>query len=104
MSVYARFKRDHEGLRKLVELLESTPLSRRQKMIDVGNAEDPEYTEKALKYLLTFEDVIKLPDLELAEVIGTAMPRITGYAISKSSPEIQERFLKNSIGPVRAEV
>ena len=69
MSVYARFKRTQEGFRSLIELLETTPMSRRQKMIDVGMAEDPVYTEKALSYVLTFEDVIQLPDLELAELI-----------------------------------
>lgn len=104
MSVYARFKRDPEGMRKLVELLETTPMSRRQKMIDVGNAEDPDYTEKALGFVMTFEDVMNLPDLELAEVISAALPRMTGFAISKSRPEVKERFLKNAIGGKQAEI
>lgn len=104
MSVYARFKRDPEGFRKLVELLETTPVSRRQKMIDVGMAEDPAYTEKALQYLMTFEDVIGLPDIELAEVIAAAPPRMTGYAVSKSTEEIQQRFLRNCIGPNMGQV
>jgi flagellar motor switch protein FliG len=104
MSVYARFKRTPEGFRALIELLETTPVSRRQKMIDVGNAEDREYTERALKFMLTFEDVINLPDMELAEVIATAPPRMTGYAISKSSKEIQDRFLKNSIARLAGEI
>ena len=68
MSVYARFKRSPEGFRKLVELLESTPPSRRQKMIDVGMEEDAEYTNRALQYVMNFDDIIKLPDTELAEV------------------------------------
>lgn len=104
MSVYARFKRDPEGFRKLIELLETTPISRRQKMIDVGMAEDPVYTEKALKYVLTFEDVMNLPDLELAELIATAPARMTGYAVAKSAPEVQQRFLRNAIGPRMGEV
>jgi flagellar motor switch protein FliG len=104
VSVYARFKRDPEGFRKLVELLETTPVSRRQKMIDVGMAEDPAYTEKALQYLMTFEDVIGLPDIELAEVIAAAPPRMTGYAVSKSTEEIQQRFLRNCIGPNMGQV
>src|SRR4051812_32826622 len=97
MSVYARFKRDPDGFRKLVELLETTPISRRQKMIDVGMAEDAPYTEKALSFVMTFEDVMKLPDLELAELIATAPTRMTGYAVAKASKEVQQRFLKNAI-------
>jgi flagellar motor switch protein FliG len=104
MSVYARYKRDPEGLRKLVELLESTPAVRRQKMIDVGMSEDPAYTQKALELVMTFEDVIRLPDPELAEVVAVASPRMTGCAIAKSSPEVQQRFLKNAIGGRASEV
>ena len=51
MGVYTRFKRNPDGLRQLVELLESTPSSRRQKMIDVGMQEDPDYTKQALQYV-----------------------------------------------------
>lgn len=104
MSVYARFKRDPEGLRKLIQLLETTPVSRRQKMIEVGMNEDPAYTELALKYVMTFEDVMKLPDVELAELIATAPTRMTGYAVAKSSPEVQQRFLRNAIGSRAPEI
>ncbi len=104
MSVYARFKRGPEGLRAIVSLLESTPLSRRQKMIEVGTAEDPEFTAKVLALLLTFEDVIQLPDLELAELMATAPPRMTGYAISKLEEEVQRRFLRCSKPAVASQV
>jgi flagellar motor switch protein FliG len=104
MSVYARFKRDPEGFRKLIELLETTPISRRQKMVDVGMEEDSEYTEKALKYMLTFEDVMHLPELELAELIATAPTRMTGYAISKSPEVVKKRFLQNAPAKFAAEV
>ena len=96
MSVYARFKRDPDGFRKLIELLETTPAMRRQKMIDVGMAEDPVYTEKVLGYILTFEDLIHLPDLEMAELVKASPARMVGYAIAKSPPDVQSRFLKNT--------
>jgi flagellar motor switch protein FliG len=94
MSVYARFKRDHDGFRKLVELLESTPASRRQKMIDVGMEEDADYTTKAMQYILDFQDIIDLPEMELAEVCAKAPPRMIAYAISQLSQDVQDRFLK----------
>ena len=98
MSVYARFKRDPDGFRKLIELWETTPILRRQKMIDIGMSEDAVYTEKVLKYIMTFEDVIQLPDVELAELMAAAPARITGYAISLSGTEVQQRFLRNAVG------
>ncbi|OFZ20549.1 MAG: hypothetical protein A2X94_11010 [Bdellovibrionales bacterium GWB1_55_8] len=104
MSVYARFKRSPEGFRALVELLESTPLSRRQKMIDVGMQEDAEYTEKALQYVMTFEDIVELPDLQLAEVAALAPPRTTAFAFHEVSEDQKTRLLLNSQPRVRAEI
>ncbi len=104
MGVYSRFKKDPEGFRRLVELLESTPSSRRQKMIDVGMQEDPDYTLQALKYIISFEDVVHLPDLELAEVLAAAPPRFIAYAIYSAKQEIKDRFISKSIPRVAAEV
>jgi flagellar motor switch protein FliG len=94
MGVYSRYKRDPGGFRTLVELMEVTPKVRREKMIEVGMKEDPEYTTQALRYLMTFEDIVQLPDLELTEVLSKVPPRFTALAVSKSSEKIQERFLK----------
>ncbi len=96
MSVYSRYKRRADGFRALVELLETTPVARRQRMIDIGQAEDAEYTEEALKYLLHFEDVLALPDLELAEVVAEASPKMLAFAICKAGAEVRERFLRNA--------
>lgn len=105
MSVYARYKKDPEGLRKLVELLETTPSVRRKKMIDVGMTEDPEYTQKAVELMLNFEDVMKLPDMELAEVIAHAPSgRTVAYAIKPFAKDIHDRFLRNSQPRMAAEI
>lgn len=104
MGVYTRYKRDPSGFRQLVELLESTPKSRRQKMIDVGMSEDPDYTIKALQYVLTFEDVLNLPDAELAELLAKAPGKITALAISSLEQAVKDRFLKCSQPMVAAEI
>lgn len=94
MGVYTRFKRDPDGFRKLVELLETTPKVRRQKMIDVGMKEDPDYTQQALKYMMTFEDLLNMPETELAEVLNHAAAKMIGYAIAKADKETQDRFIR----------
>jgi len=104
MSVYARFKRSPDGFRKLVELLETTPMSRRQKMIDIGMAEDPEYTRRALEMVMTFKDVIGLPEMELAEVCAKAPPRLLAYALNLADEDTKTRFLRCSKPRVAAEV
>src|SRR5690606_3240957 len=90
--------------RQLVELLETTPASRRQKMIDVGMEEDPDYTQRALQCMMNFDDILKLPDLELAEVIAQTPPRMTGYAIHAASPEIKNHFLSKALPKIASEI
>ena len=92
MSVYTRFKKDPDGLRNLVELLEVTPRERRTKMINVGMEEDADYTNKAVSLMMTFEDVLKLKDSELAELMVHAPLRSIGAAYSRQTPEYK-RFV-----------
>lgn len=94
MSVYSRYKRQPDGFRALVELLESTPSLRRKKMIDVGRIEDPDYTEDALRHMMSFEDILGMPDMELAEVVAEAPPKMTAFAIAKASDAIKTRFVR----------
>ena len=104
MGVYTRFKKNPDGFRQIVELLESTPLSRRQKMIDVGMLEDPDYTQRAMQYVLNFDDVLKLPVEELTEVVAKAPARMIAFAIAKLSDEIKTRILSCCKPPIAAEV
>src|SRR5690348_9642457 len=104
MGVYTRFKKDPDGLRKLVELLEVTPPSRRQKMIDVGMQEDPDYTQKAMQYCIVWEDILKLNDMELAEVLSETPARMTAYAIIGAAEEVKTRFLNKANPRAAAEI
>jgi flagellar motor switch protein FliG len=104
MGVYTRFKRTSDGFRKLVELLETTPAVRRKKMIDVGMAEDPDYTERALALVLNFEDILNLPEMELAELCGATQPRTLAIAISQQPAETKDRFVKCCKLPVAVEL
>lgn len=95
MGMYDRYKKDPDGLRRLVELLETTPLTRRQDLIDRGMKEDPGYTKTALSYVLTFQDIVQLPEMELTEVICAMKPKSVAAAISSVSDAAQKtRMLK----------
>lgn len=104
MSVYGRFKKAKGGFRQLVELLETTPVSRRQKMIDVGMKEDPDYTLKALQYVMSFEDVMKLEEMQLAEVVAKAPARTIAMAISPFDEETKMRWIRCSKPPAMMEI
>ncbi len=104
MGVYYRFKKNPSGLRALVELLETTPAARRQHMLQVGMEEDPEYTKEALKYVYTFEDILHLSDMELAELLSVAPPRTAAYALFGVDEETKLKFIKNCKPPQAAEI
>ena len=94
MSIYARYKREQEGFRQLIELLELTPILRRQKMIEAGMQEDADYTLKALEYIMIFTDLIGLPDPELAELVFMAPARYVASAIQLLTQEQKDRFIR----------
>jgi flagellar motor switch protein FliG len=104
MSVYYRFKKNPSGFRQLIELLETTPLSRRENMLKVGMEEDPEYTEAALKYVFTFDDILHFSDMELAELLSVAPPRTAAYALLGVDEETKQKFIRNCKPPQAAEI
>src|SRR3989338_2224978 len=103
MNVYIRYKRPG-GFRILVELLESTAAAKREKMIHVGMLEDPQFTQKALSLMITFEDILKLNDVELSEVMAKAIPRISAAALWGLPKEVRTRFLQYSPPRVAIEI
>lgn len=63
-------------------------------MIQAGMVEDPEYTQAALRLLLSFDDIVNLAQEELAEVLARMQPRILAMAILGTEPEVQARMLR----------
>jgi flagellar motor switch protein FliG len=95
MSVYYRYKKTEGGFRSLVELMEQTPLSRLQKMIGVGMIDDPEYTQKALNYLISFDDICRASDPDLNEILKqTNNSKIIAYSFHAESSEMKQKVLK----------
>lgn len=82
-----RYLKDEHGLRKYVELLESTPTKKRQTLIEASRAENPAFVAAAEKYLLTFDAITRLPDMEVTEVLGASGLKTTVIAIAIASVE-----------------
>jgi flagellar motor switch protein FliG len=98
MGVYSRYKKQQDGLDNVCALWESSSAVKRQKMIEVGMKEDPEYTKMALSNMLNFEDIIKVSDSILMEILEKA----PAYSIAnslRSYPQQKDRFLK--LAPAR---
>lgn len=104
MGVYTRYKKDQNGFRKLVELLETTPPSRRQKLIDAGMKEDPAYTKKALDYILSFDDILMMPEPEITELASQVKPKVIAYALENIGETVRTRVENALPLNIRAEV
>ncbi len=104
MGVYSRFKRSPEGFRSLVELVETTPSARRKKMIEVGQQEDPEFTSLVLEYVITFETILSLPEMELAELLSKAPARVIALATKNADDAVKTSWLRCAPARIAAEV
>jgi flagellar motor switch protein FliG len=105
MSIYPRYKKEGpKGFRKLVELMESAPKTQREKMIEAGMKEDPVYTAELMKFMITFEDILKLKDMELTELIAETPPEVTAAAISKMDKEKRSKFEKCAQPRIMAQI
>ncbi len=79
-----RYIRDDDGFRKYLELLEGTPTQKRQALLENARAENPVFAAEAEKYLITFEKICRLPELELTEVLGSLKPEHLAVGIASA--------------------
>lgn len=92
-----RYLKDEHGFRHYVELMENMPTAKRVAMMDAAKKENAAFVEAAEKYLLTFDRVCHLPELELPEVLGVPGLKSELIAIAIVSIEdasLRERVLK----------
>jgi flagellar motor switch protein FliG len=90
-----RYSRDDEGFRKYVELIESTPTAKRQTFIDSAKAENPQFAEAAEKYMLTFERIVNLPEMEITEVF--AAPELKADMIAVAICSVEDAGVKEKL-------
>jgi flagellar motor switch protein FliG len=94
MSIFARYRKDPDGLRKIVEFWGLLGKDKRQKLIDKGMEDDPEFTKLAESLMMKFEDIKTMDEMVLTEVLSEVPPRHLGYVITALTPELREKFKK----------
>ncbi len=89
-----RYKKVQDGVMKMVLLLESSPLSKQKKIVEVGMKEDQAFMNDVLSNIITWEDVVALEGLQLGELLFVAKPNVISTALYGLAPEVVEKFLK----------
>ena len=92
-----RYTKDDEGFRKYLELIESTPTQKRNNFLENARSENPIFGAAAEKYIITFEKILALSELELTEVFGAKELKPTELATGIASIDdvgIKEKVTK----------
>lgn len=92
-----RYLKDEGGFRKYVELMEGMSSAKRKALMDAAKAENRVFVETAEQFIITFDRITKLPDMELTEVLGAAelKPEVIAVAIaSVMDAGVREKLLK----------
>lgn len=89
-----RYKKVQDGVMKMVLLLESSPLSKQKKILEVGLKEDPAFMNNVLTDIITWDDVVTLDGLQLGELLFAAKANVIAIALYGQPKELVEKFLK----------
>jgi hypothetical protein len=89
-----RYKKVQDGVMKMVLLLESSPLSKQKKIVEVGMKGDQSFMNDVLSNIITWDDVTALDGLPLGELLYIAKANVIAAALYGLAPEIADRFLK----------
>jgi flagellar motor switch protein FliG len=95
MSI-ARYMKSKDGLREYIIFLEEMIPSKRERFASMAKAENPKFVEEALKYVLTFDRLLSLPDMEITEVFASVAPKMVAYAI-RSLPDEKLKHVSSLI-------
>lgn len=94
MSIVDRHKKPG-GFKKLVYSLEVTAPEKRAKILDSFRAEDPEFTKEVEACILTFEEIVTLPETAICEILHTANMKNVAFALYKADQSIVDKFKRN---------
>lgn len=90
-----RYVKDEKGFRKYVELMETMPTAKRQSMMAAAKSEHPLFVETAEKYVISFDRICRLPDMELTEVL--ASPQLKPELIATAILSLEDAGLREKM-------
>lgn len=94
MGIYDRYKKNIDGFRNLVIFLETSTPDKFAKFVELGKNEDPEFLSKALKYVISFDDILAMEEMQFNELFIGLPPKFIADAIGDFSEDEKLEFLK----------
>lgn len=89
------------GFRRLVNEMETTPPSKRDKLLEMLKAEDFGFIEDVQRCIFKFEEFVNVDDLVMCEIVFTLAkePKTMAVALYHASEDLAKKFKKNLSHP-----
>jgi flagellar motor switch protein FliG len=84
-----------DGASNLAKLLSHMPLDNQNRLLESLEQKQPNLANAINEQIFTFDDIVNLNDDAMQTVLQTLDPSTIALALHKTSPELQEAFLRN---------
>ena len=104
MGMLDRYKKG--GILELVKLIESSPEVKKNQLLQMVKAEDPDFYNEIESRLFSYEKLKTLPEGIVAEVVASSPPKFVAVALVDEDPEfvkLCERCLGKNFNEYKAE-
>lgn len=88
-----RFKNSGQGLVDFAVLIEQADPKNAEAILNAAMAEDPDFTQEALRKVVYFEEIIHLDETILAEILGKTSPKLLAFALHDRDEEFRKRII-----------
>lgn len=93
--------RDLGGIKEVAEILNYSGSSTERNLLDFLDAHDPKLAEEIRNEMFTFEDIARMPDLEIQVLLHEVDQQDLVLALKGASQEMRDRMLGNMSERVR---
>ena len=105
MSMLARYKKSDSSFLELVKLIESSTDEKRANLMKMVREEDPAFAAKVEARVLVFDDVKKMDEGIIAEVVSRNSPKVLAFLLlSEKDDENFIKVVEKSLGKLFSEV
>lgn len=91
-------KRTYSGFQNVAALMNSIDGETSREILDNIERQDATLAARIRELMFTFEDFMRLDDMQLREFAGVVDRKVFAFALKGASPELRERFYKTMSG------
>ena len=91
-------KRTYSGFQNVAALMNSVDGETSREILEIIEAQDAKLAGSIRELMFTFEDFLRVDDVQLRELSGAADKKVMAVALKGASPEVREHFFRTMSG------